>query len=70
MSGKSLNNSDISNLDRQIAELMECKPLPEAEVKFLCEKVKKTKYNFFKFQTLNKLKDKKTPIRSLKRTEN
>ena len=38
MTGK-LNNSDITNLDRQIAELMECKPLAEAEVKFLCEKV-------------------------------
>ena len=34
-----LNNSDIGNLDRQITELMDCKPLPEAEVKFLCEKV-------------------------------
>lgn len=39
MTGK-LNNSDIGNLDRQIAELMECKPLPEAEVKFLCEKAR------------------------------
>lgn len=46
MSGKSLNNSDISNLDRQIADLMDCKPLPEAEVKFLCEKVKNKKYIF------------------------
>ena len=42
MSGK-LTNNDISNLDKQISELMECKPLPEADVKFLCEKVNEKK---------------------------
>ena len=31
---------DYGNLDRQIAQLFECKPLPEAEVKQLCEKAK------------------------------
>jgi hypothetical protein len=31
--------ADYSNLDRQIAEILTCKPLPEAEVKALCEKV-------------------------------
>jgi hypothetical protein len=31
--------ADYSNLDRQIADLLGCKPLPEAEVKALCEKV-------------------------------
>lgn len=30
---------DHSNLDRQIAEILTCKPLPESEVKALCEKV-------------------------------
>lgn len=34
-----LTSTDIQNLDRQISDLMECKPLPEAEVKFLCDKV-------------------------------
>jgi len=31
--------ADYSNLDRQIADILTCKPLPEAEVKALCEKV-------------------------------
>lgn len=31
---------DYSNLDKQINQLFECKPLPEAEVKQLCEKAK------------------------------
>lgn len=31
---------DYGNLDRQIAQLFDCKPLPEAEVKHLCEKAK------------------------------
>ena len=35
-----LNTSDIGNLDKQIETLLECKPLSEAEVKNLCEKVK------------------------------
>jgi len=35
-----LANSDVTNLDRQIEHLLECKPLPEAEVKALCEKAK------------------------------
>jgi serine/threonine-protein phosphatase 2A catalytic subunit len=33
------NTSDNNNLDRQIEQLMQCKPLPEAEIKQLCEKV-------------------------------
>jgi len=35
-----LNSSDVSNLDRQLEQLFQCKPLPEAEVKALCEKAK------------------------------
>ena len=40
--GQMNNNSvgqEIQNLDRQIETLMKCKPLPENEVKILCEKV-------------------------------
>ena len=33
------NKVDLSNLDKQIEQLMECKTLPEIEVKALCEKV-------------------------------
>jgi serine/threonine-protein phosphatase 2A catalytic subunit len=35
-----LNNEDISTLDRQIEQLIEFKPIPEHEVKILCEKAK------------------------------
>ena len=31
---------DVSNIDRQIQELMECRPIPEIEIKALCDKVK------------------------------
>lgn len=31
--------SDHSGVDRQIATLLTCKPLPESEVRELCEKV-------------------------------
>ena len=34
------NKTDVSNVDRQIADLLACNPIPEAEVKLLCEKVK------------------------------
>lgn len=37
---KGNSNADNANLDRQIEMLMECKPLPESEVKALCEKAK------------------------------
>ena len=30
---------DYANLDRQIADMLKCKPLPEMEVKALCQKV-------------------------------
>lgn len=30
---------DYNNLDRQIADIFKCKPLPELEVRALCEKV-------------------------------
>lgn len=30
---------EAGNIDRQIADLFECKPLPEVEIKMLCEKV-------------------------------
>lgn len=39
MTSKDLNMGEIHDLDRQIEILMECKPLPETEVKQLCEKV-------------------------------
>ena len=35
-----LNNEDITSLDRQIEQLVEFKPIPEHEVKLLCEKVR------------------------------
>jgi len=35
-----LNNEDISILDRQIEQLIDFKPVPEHEVKILCEKVR------------------------------
>lgn len=38
-----LTSGDISNLDKQIEHLMECKPLSETEVKVLCEKVNEKK---------------------------
>jgi hypothetical protein len=39
MATKDLNVADLSGLDAQIAILLECKPLPETEVKALAEKV-------------------------------
>ena len=36
-----LNGNEINNIDAQIEQLMNCKPLKEIEVKFLCEKVNK-----------------------------
>lgn len=40
MSSLILSMTDIECLDRQINSLMECKPLPENEIKILCEKAK------------------------------
>lgn len=34
-----LNNEDISTLDKQIEQLIDFKPIPEHEVKQLCDKV-------------------------------
>ncbi len=39
MPAKSLTSSDVSNIDRWIENLLDCKPLTEFEVKLLCEKV-------------------------------
>ncbi len=39
---KELSLSDIPLLDKQIATLMECKPLAENDVKALCEKVSRS----------------------------
>lgn len=39
MTDKGLNMGDISDLDKQIETLLSCKPLSEAAVKKLCEKV-------------------------------
>lgn len=35
-----LSLDDISNLDKHIEQLMDYKPIPEHEVKFLCDKVR------------------------------
>jgi hypothetical protein len=35
-----INNNEIGNLDNYIEQLMQCKPLKECEVKFICDKVK------------------------------
>ena len=43
MSGKdTLSTADAAMLDAHVASLMECKLLPEDEVKKLCEKVRTT----------------------------
>lgn len=39
MSTKEMSSIDIGGLDIQVSHLMLCKPLKEAEVKILCEKV-------------------------------
>ncbi len=39
MPAKSLTSSDVSNIDKWIETLLDCKPLSEHEVKLLCEKV-------------------------------
>ena len=39
-----INPNEIGNLDSYIEQLMQCKPLKESEVKFLCEKVKSINY--------------------------
>ncbi len=36
-----ISSSDTNNLDAFIEQLLNCKPLRENEVKFLCEKVSK-----------------------------
>lgn len=35
-----LTNTDVGNLEKQIEQLLDCRPLPEAEVKALCDKAK------------------------------
>ena len=37
--------SDIETLEKNITTLMECKPLPESEIKALCEKAKEILVN-------------------------
>jgi len=34
-----VSSTEINNLDNFIEQLIQCKPLKETEVKFLCEKV-------------------------------
>ena len=43
--GHEINFSDIGYLDRSIANLAECKPLPEDQIKALCEKAKEILVN-------------------------
>ena len=45
MSKAGLTSIEIGVLDRQLECLLDCKPLPENEIKQLCEKV----YIFFSF---------------------
>jgi hypothetical protein len=35
-----ISGGEINNLDSEIEQLLQCKPLKESEVKFLCEKVR------------------------------
>ena len=44
-----LSNEDISTLDRQIEQLMDYKPIPEHEVKQLCDKVSLIKFRIFHY---------------------
>ena len=55
-----LNNEDISTLDRQIEQLIEFKPIPEHEVKILCEKVRYDKIGRFITIVFNNQYTKKT----------
>ena len=36
---RSINFEEISNLDKHIDVLLGCKPLPESQIKILCDKV-------------------------------
>ena len=38
-----INFEEISNLDASIDVLLQCKPLPENQIKILCDKVSQTK---------------------------
>ena len=42
MEKNNFNMNDIKHLDEQIEVLLSCKPLPEQQVKLLCEKVSST----------------------------
>ena len=42
---RSINFEDITNLDKQIDTLLTCKPLPESEIKILCDKAKEILIN-------------------------
>ena len=46
------NFNDIAAVDKQIATLLECKPLPESEVRQLSEKVT----NFARYNLPNRLR--------------
>ena len=39
MPASRLSSSESSNIDKQIEQLFQCKPLSEQEVKGLCDKV-------------------------------
>ena len=43
--GRSINMEEIKGLDDQIEVLFECKPLPENQIKQLCEKAKEILIN-------------------------
>jgi hypothetical protein len=52
-----ISSSDTNNLDAFIEQLLNCKPLRENEVKFLCEKVMEFNFRpkkFFKKRAMSK----------------
>ena len=42
---RTINFEEISNLDKQIDVLLGCKPLPESQIKVLCDKAKEILIN-------------------------
>ena len=50
MSNKKYDDKDIDVVDKQIAVLMECKPLPESEVRALSDKVTSSIAKPFEFR--------------------
>ena len=58
-----LSTSDIGNLDKSISDLYDCHPLPEADVKFICEKVFILFFQFIKAKQILMEESNVTPVR-------